>query len=160
MRTRVFMYRLSPFTYWIGGIVGTELHGRAINCSERETNIFDPPQGMTCGQYLQPMLSKAPGKLQNPEATSQCRYCTVQNADQIIGASGIFWSQRFRNFGIVWAFIAFNIFMAVLLYYLFRVKKWNTGSKSKSKSKSKESNKEAAAKEQNGTQNGVQNGSA
>ncbi|KAK2590459.1 hypothetical protein QQS21_011860 [Conoideocrella luteorostrata] len=137
----VFMYRVSPFTYWIGGVVGTELHGREIVCSEKETNIFNPPQGMTCGQYLKPLLEKAPGTLQNPEATSQCRYCTASVADQVIAGSEIFWTDRFRNFGIMWAYIAFNIFMAILLYYLFRVKQWNKGSsKSKAKkNKSKES---------------------
>lgn len=119
------MYRISPFTYWIGGIVGTELHGRQITCSTSEANIFNPPQGMTCGQYLQPLLEQAPGTLQNPDATSQCRYCGVSNADQLLAGSDIFWSERFRNFGIMWAYIAFNIFMAVLLYYLFRVKRWH-----------------------------------
>jgi ABC-type multidrug transport system permease subunit len=119
------MYRVSPFTYWIGGIVGTELHGRQISCTDTEANIFNPPQGMTCGEYLQPFLAEAPGSLQNPNATSQCHYCSVSNADQLIAASGIFWSQRFRNFGIMWAYIAFNIFGAVTLYYLFRVKKWH-----------------------------------
>lgn len=118
------MYRVSPFTYWIGGIVGTELHGREITCATREANIFNPPSGMTCGEYLQPLLEQA-GSLANPDATSQCRYCTVTTADQLLAASGIFWSQRFRNFGIMWAYIAFNMFMAVMLYYLFRVKRWH-----------------------------------
>ncbi|KAG6123477.1 hypothetical protein E4U13_005964 [Claviceps humidiphila] len=134
----IFMYRVSPFTYWIGGIVGTELHERAIECSDVELNVFDPPQGTTCGEYLKPLLSKAPGLLQNPEATSQCHYCNVQNADQILSQSNIFWSDRFRNFGIMWAYILINIGFAVLLYYLFRVKQWKKGSsKSKSKSNSK-----------------------
>lgn len=132
---RVFMYRVSPFTYWIGGIVGTELHAREITCSAKETNTFDPPSGMTCGQYLQPLLAQAPGKLQNPDATSQCRYCGVSDADQLLASSNIFWSERFRNFGIMWAYIVFNIFMAVVLYYLFRVKKWNKGSSKSKKTK-------------------------
>ncbi|KAG5941673.1 hypothetical protein E4U53_007373 [Claviceps sorghi] len=121
----IFMYRVSPFTYWISGIVSTELHGRAIDCSENEMNVFDPPPGKTCGAYLQPLLSQGPGHLKNPEATSQCQYCGVSNADQILSGSDIFWSERLRNFGIMWAYILFNIFMAILLYYLFRVKKWN-----------------------------------
>src|ERR1700712_4110219 len=29
----IFMYRVSPFTYWVSGIVATELHGRPIECS-------------------------------------------------------------------------------------------------------------------------------
>ncbi|KAG5984504.1 hypothetical protein E4U55_004497 [Claviceps digitariae] len=131
----IFMYRVSPFTYWIGGIVGTELHERPIECSDNELNVFNPPNGTTCGAYLRPFLSKAPGYLKNPEATSQCQYCSVSNADQILYGSNIFWSERLRNFGIMWAYIMFNIFMAILLYYLFRVVKWNKGSR-KSKSKS------------------------
>ncbi|KAG5925530.1 hypothetical protein E4U42_004205 [Claviceps africana] len=134
-----FMYRVSPFTYWISGVVSTELHGRPIDCSENEMNVFDPPQGTTCGAYLQPLLSRAPGHLKNPEATSQCQYCGVSNADQILSASDIFWSHRLRNFGIMWAYILFNIFMAILLYYLFRVRKWNKASpKSRSEATPKE----------------------
>lgn len=119
----IFMYRVSPFTYWIGGIVSTALHGREITCSERETSIFDPPAGETCEEYLRPFLAQAPGKLQNPGDTSQCRYCTLSTADQYLAGSEIYWSQRWRNYGIFWAFIVFNIFMAIVLYYVFRVRK-------------------------------------
>ncbi|KJZ71045.1 hypothetical protein HIM_09572 [Hirsutella minnesotensis 3608] len=119
----IFMYRVSPFSYWIGGIVATELHDRPITCSAKETSVFDPPQGQTCGQYLAKLLAQAPGKLQNPDDTSQCRYCPVTNADQILAPSKILWSDRWRNYGIFWAFIGFNFAMAVLLYYLFRVRK-------------------------------------
>lgn len=136
------MYRVSPFTYWIGGIVGTELHGREITCSESEFSTFNPPQGTTCGEYLQPWLSQAPGVLENPEATSQCRYCSVINADQIMAQSNIFWGERVRNFGLMWAYIMFNIFMAILLYYVFRVKKWSaTSLKSAFKKNKKEQGK-------------------
>ncbi|KAF7552783.1 hypothetical protein G7Z17_g4087 [Cylindrodendrum hubeiense] len=121
----IFMYRMSPFTYWVGGIVATELHGRVVTCSKRETSIFDPPAGKTCGEYLEPFLTQAPGKLQNPNDTDQCRYCTFSDADQYLESSNIFWSERWRNYGIFWAYIGFNIFMATTLYYVFRVKKWN-----------------------------------
>lgn len=135
----IFMYRVSPFTYWIGGIVGTELHGRDITCSDTEFSVFNPPQGTTCGEYLQPFLSQAPGALENPEATSQCRYCSASNADQILAGSNIFWGERIRNFGLMWAYIMFNIFMAILLYYVFRVKKWSKASSKPESKKMKES---------------------
>ena len=97
--------RVSPFTYWIGGIVATELHGRTVTCSERETNVFDPPPQMSCGQYLASLASKLPGDLpgvlQNPDATSDCRYCPLKVADQFLAPSRIFWSDRWRNYGIV-----------------------------------------------------------
>ncbi|KAK7409614.1 hypothetical protein QQX98_008209 [Neonectria punicea] len=125
----IFMYRVSPFTYWIGGIAATEMHGRQVTCSTRETSIFDPPSGQTCGEYLAPFTSNAPGKLQNPEDTEDCRYCAIRNADQYLAGSNIYWSERWRNYGIFWAFICFNIFMAITLYYVFRVKKWSRDKK-------------------------------
>jgi ATP-binding cassette subfamily G (WHITE) protein 2 (PDR) len=129
----IFMYRVSPFTYWIGGIVSTILHGRPITCSSSELSVFDPPSGQTCGEYLQPYLSLAPGQLENPNATEQCQYCSLTVADQYMAQSNIYWSERWRNFGIMWAFVIFNIFVATLSYYMFRVAKWNIGKKKLSK---------------------------
>jgi ATP-binding cassette subfamily G (WHITE) protein 2 (PDR) len=127
----IFMYRVSPFTYWVGGIASTQLHGRAIECSTAETSIFDPPSGQTCGQYLASYLTTAPGTLQNPNDTAGCQYCSLSNGDQFLAGSNIYYSERWRNYGIVWVYVIFNIAAATLLYYIFRVKKWNSsGSKS------------------------------
>ncbi len=142
----VIQYRVSPFTYWISGIVSTMLHGRQVTCAERETSIFDPPSGQTCGQYLAPLAGSAPGTLQNPEATSDCRYCPFSVADQFLAGSRIYWDERWRNYGIMWAFICFNIAIAVFVYYMFRVKKWNAKSFSFPWSK-KEDKKETPATE-------------
>ena len=120
----IFMYRASPFTYWIGGIVATELHGRAIECAPSEVSIFSPPAGQTCGAYMQQYLAVAPGRLQNPNATADCNYCSLTVADQFMEGVGIRWDDRWRNFGIVWAYVVFNIFVTVLVYYVFRVAKW------------------------------------
>ncbi|KIW86022.1 hypothetical protein Z517_01416 [Fonsecaea pedrosoi CBS 271.37] len=120
-----FMYRVSPFTYIIDGIVATALHSRKVVCSENEMSIFSPPPNMTCGQYLAPYLQLAPGTLYNPAATSNCEYCALSVADQYLGPRGISWGQRWRNFGLVWAYVAFDLFMIPLLYYTFRMKKWH-----------------------------------
>lgn len=118
----IFMYRVSPFTYWVSGMVSTQLHDRRVVCSEDETSVFDPPTGDSCGQYMAPFLSQAPGTLQNPEATEQCRYCSLTVADQYFAGSNIYWGDRWRNFGIMWAFVLFNVFIAVFTYWAFRVK--------------------------------------
>jgi ABC-type multidrug transport system permease subunit len=117
-----------------------------VKCSSNEFSVFDPPSGRTCGQYLAAYLSRAPGALENPDATSSCRYCSLSNADQFVAGSNIFWSEKWRNYGIVWAFIVFNAFIAVLTYWLFRVKKWK-GSSLKSSEKSVERKKETEKKE-------------
>src|ERR1700744_5256765 len=63
----IFMYRVSPFTYLIGGWAGTGLADRPVVCAENELAIFDPPAGQTCGAYLAPYLEGgAPGSLLNP----------------------------------------------------------------------------------------------
>ncbi|EGX97037.1 ABC multidrug transporter, putative [Cordyceps militaris CM01] len=123
----IFMYRASPFTYWIAGIVSTMLHGREVVCAESETQIFDTQNGETCGAYLAPLAGQLAGTLQNPEATSDCRYCSYRVADQFLAGSRIYWGERWRNFGIMWVYIVFNIAMAILFYYMFRVRKGGFG---------------------------------
>ncbi|CAK7222908.1 hypothetical protein SEUCBS140593_005061 [Sporothrix eucalyptigena] len=124
----IFMYRVSPFTYWISGVVSTAVHDRPIVCSSAETSVFNPPMGYTCGQYMAPYLALAPGTLQNPEATSNCQYCQISVADQYLSQSNIYFSTRWRNFGLMWAYILFNIFVAILTYYVFRVRQFSFSS--------------------------------
>jgi len=123
----IFMYRVSPLTYWVGGMANAMLHGRPISCSRTETSVFDPPSnGQTCGAYLAPFLTQAPGTLQNPMALSDCRYCGIRNADQFLASVNIQWSDRWRDFGLMWVYIAFNVAGTALLYWFFRVRKPST----------------------------------
>lgn len=101
-------------------------------CSASEASVFNPPSGQTCGEYLAPFLKQAPGMLQNYNATADCSYCSVSIADEYLSGSKIFWDERW-HFGIVWAFIGFNIMVAVTTYYIFRVAKWKLPSFKKSK---------------------------
>ncbi|KAF9886304.1 hypothetical protein FE257_011563 [Aspergillus nanangensis] len=121
----IFMYRVSPFTYYIGGISGTALHGRQVECDARELRVFDPPSGQSCTEYLAPYIAKAGGQLYNGNATSGCQYCAMSSADDYLAAREIYWGDRWRNYGIFWAYFVFNIFCAIALYYVFRVRKWN-----------------------------------
>ena len=85
----IFMYRVSPLTYLIAGITATGLHGRAIECASAELSVFNPPSGMTCGDYLGSYLQSSHGQLYNPSAMQDCQYCQLQNADQYLAASNI-----------------------------------------------------------------------
>ena len=119
----IFMYRVSPMTYLISGWAGTGLDNRPVQCAQQELAIFSPPSGQTCREYLSRYLSGgAPGYLLDPSSTTQCAYCPLSNANQFLAESNISPDQRWRNFGLVWAWIIFNIFGAVSLYYLFRVR--------------------------------------
>lgn len=92
----LFMYRASPFTYWVGGMVATMLGGREVRCGESEMPPFDPPAGQTCGQYLTSYATAAGGQVYNPNATSGCQYCPLTNADQFLAGSSIYYGQRWR----------------------------------------------------------------
>lgn len=85
----MFMYRVSPLTYWVGGITATTLHGRLINCAPNELAVFNPPTSLTCGQYMGPYLKLAPGKLLNPTAQDTCQYCPLTAADQFLAFSDL-----------------------------------------------------------------------
>lgn len=119
----IFMYRVSPLTYLVSAIASTGISGRPVHCSTNELAIMQPPPGTTCGAYLGPYASVAKGSIYNPGATSDCQYCTLSNANQYLSASSISYSTRWRNYGIGFSYIFFNIFAAVMLYYFFRVRK-------------------------------------
>ncbi|KAK0310505.1 hypothetical protein LTR54_007545 [Friedmanniomyces endolithicus] len=119
----IFMYRLSPFTYWVASMADALLYGRPIVCAADETSVFDPPAGETCGSYMAPYLTQAPGVLQNPQATAGCQYCGLTSANQFLAGINVSYSDRWRDFGLMWVYVGFNVFGAVLLYWFFRVRK-------------------------------------
>lgn len=54
----IFMYRVSPMTYLIGGVAVSGLSGDPIVCSQAELAVFQPPTGESCGTYMQPYLEQ------------------------------------------------------------------------------------------------------
>jgi ABC-type multidrug transport system permease subunit len=146
----IFMWRVSPLTYWVGGMAATLLHGRQVECSPDEVSIFNPPSGQSCGAYMQPYLTKAPGYLLNPDATKECRYCSISVADTFLALSRIYWKNRWRNFGLIWVYVFFNIAAAVLLYYFFRVRPASKNSKTSKKPKKSSQESSEAKKEGRG----------
>lgn len=154
----IFMYRVSPFTYWIGGLVATMLANRPVYCAESELSIFDPPAGQTCGAYLDAYATAAGGSIQNPGATANCEYCSLTNSNQFLASVSISYSDRWRNFGIVFAFILFNIFIAVLTYWLFRVANLKTLTAKFHKTKKGAKAKGAAEKAKEGAEGAAAQG--
>uniref|UniRef100_A0A0B7JQ34 ABC transporter domain-containing protein n=1 Tax=Bionectria ochroleuca TaxID=29856 RepID=A0A0B7JQ34_BIOOC len=119
----IFMYRVSPMTYFVGGTAVSGLSGTPITCSPSEIAVFQPPRGSNCGSYMQPFLDNgAPGALLNPGATANCSYCPLRSADQVLARSGMYYYQRWMDWGVGFAFVAFNIAGAFGFFYLFRVR--------------------------------------
>lgn len=126
------MYRVSPLTYLVSGMLATAVANSVVECSLTELSSFDPPSGQTCGEYISPFLDFAGGKIWNPEDTANCRYCAISDTNRFLSALSINYSERWRNFGIVLVYATFNLCMAVLIYWLARVPKNKNKKKSKS----------------------------
>ncbi|KAL6246776.1 Multidrug resistance protein [Rhinocladiella similis] len=144
----IFMYRVSPFTYLIDGMLSTAVAHTQVTCAKNEYVHFSPPSGQTCGEYMQDYIDVAGGYLQDTRATGNCSFCAVRDTDAFLSSVASNPHHMWRNFGIMWAFIVFNIFGAVALYWLVRVPK-------KKKNKSEEVSEPVmkAAPAQNETEN-------
>ncbi|KAL3421854.1 ABC transporter cdr4 [Phlyctema vagabunda] len=121
----IFMYRVSPFTYLVSGVLSTGLANAKVVCSEIEWLHFDPPSGETCGAYMANYIAEAGGYVSSDtiNATSDCKFCTVEDTNVFLASVSSKYSERWRNFGLMWVFIIFNVFAAIFLYWLARVPK-------------------------------------
>ncbi|KAK7033390.1 pleiotropic drug resistance ABC transporter [Favolaschia claudopus] len=118
-----WMYRVSPYTYLIEGLLGQALGKHPVVCSAIELVRVDPPSGETCEQYFAPYISFAGGYLTNPEASSACEFCSTATTDQLLGPSfNIFYSNHNRDALLMLAYIGFNIFCMYALMWFFRVR--------------------------------------
>lgn len=117
----IFMYRVSPFTYLVDGMLSTGLANTDIVCSSIEFVTFQPPSNTTCIQYMQPYIDVMGGYLSENGTTANCGYCSVRKTNVYLQGLSSSYSNRWRNFGILWGFIIFNAFGALFFYWLARV---------------------------------------
>jgi ATP-binding cassette, subfamily G (WHITE), member 2, PDR len=115
------MYRVSPFTYLISAMLSTAVSGASATCSDTELKLINPPGGQTCQEYLGSFLQQAGGTLRNGGATSDCQYCGIETTDSFLSQLSINVDDDWRNFGLMWVYIVFNIAAALALYWLGRM---------------------------------------
>jgi ATP-binding cassette subfamily G (WHITE) protein 2 (PDR) len=120
------MYRVSPFTYFVEGMLGVAVADTTVQCADIEYLRFSPPNGETCETYMQPYQQLAGGYLRDPSATGTCEFCALEDTNVFLQSFGIEYGNRWRNFGILWAYCIVNIIGAILFYWIFRVPK-NSG---------------------------------
>jgi ATP-binding cassette, subfamily G (WHITE), member 2, PDR len=126
----IFMYHLSPFTYLISAMMSTGLANTKVQCAANELVTFNPPFGLTCGEYLSPYISAVGGKLQDMNAIVNCKYCTVEDTNVFLSGISSNYDNRWRDFGIGMLYIVFNIAASLFLYWLVRMpkgSKWKFG---------------------------------
>ncbi|AQZ16701.1 (ZYRO0D11858g) [Zygosaccharomyces parabailii] len=123
----IFMYRVSPLTYFIDAVLAVGIANVDIQCSNYEFVQFTPPQGRTCGEYMQSYLKSAgTGYLKDANATAQCLLCPLSKTNDYLSQVNSHYSHRWRNYGIFICYIVFNYVAAVFLYWLARVPKKDT----------------------------------
>lgn len=118
----IFMYRVSPFTYLVEGMLSASVSGARLTCANNEYLRFSAPDGQTCEQYLSSFIRLAGGYLLDEKA-SDCQYCPLSTTDNYLALVSIYYSHAWRDFGIMFAFILFNIAAALGIYWLARVPK-------------------------------------
>jgi pleiotropic drug resistance (PDR) family protein len=119
----IFMYRVSPFTYLIDGMLSTAVMNTAVVCADNELLHFDPPSSQTCGEYMSTYINTAGGYLQDANASTDCSFCQISETNTFLASVSSHPQHVWRNWGILWAYIAFNIFGAIFFYWLGRVPK-------------------------------------
>lgn len=119
----IFMYRVSPFTYLVDGMLSTGIANNRVECSSIEYLHFNPRPGETCLQYMEPYIQLRGGYLTNNESTTDCSFCTASDTNVYLASLSSEYSTRWRNFGILWAFIIFNTAGALFFYWWARVPK-------------------------------------
>ncbi|KAH7080571.1 ABC-2 type transporter-domain-containing protein [Paraphoma chrysanthemicola] len=119
----IFMYRVNPFTYLVSSFMSTTLGRAPAFCASSEFQTFSAPPSTSCAAYLEPYISSFGGYLRNPNATSDCQYCQMDSTDQFLTRINANWDTRWRDFGLLWVYVVFNVVAAVGLYWLCRVPK-------------------------------------
>ncbi|KAI0548730.1 ABC-2 type transporter-domain-containing protein [Xylaria curta] len=121
----IFLYRVSPFTYLVSAMLSTSVANTGITCAKNEFLNFDPPSNETCMMYMDSYIKGAGGYLQpgTENNMANCVYCPVADTNAYLKSVGIEYGDRWRNFGLLFVYIVFNIFGALFLYWLTRVPK-------------------------------------
>lgn len=119
----IFMYRVSPFSYLVNGMLSVGVANTVVNCADNEFVRIQPPSGETCGKYLATFVNATGGNLLNPDSTTECVYCSISETNTYLASIGSHYSERWRNFGLIWVYIVFNIFAALGVYWLARMPK-------------------------------------
>jgi ATP-binding cassette subfamily G (WHITE) protein 2 (PDR) len=120
----MFMYRVSPMTYFVDGFMSNAVADNKIVCAANEFSVLSPPSGQTCGEYLNAYLTQAgTGYLLNSDATSDCQLCPMSTTNYFLSAVSLDYDRKWRNAGIFIAYIFINIGFTIFFYWLARVPK-------------------------------------
>ncbi|CAH0014706.1 unnamed protein product [Clonostachys rhizophaga] len=117
-----WLYHLDPFTRLISGAVTTALHDLKVVCKTSELNLFTAPDGMNCGEYMEPFFSRGGAGYITNNDTQSCEYCAYGVGDEFYTPLNMSFDTRWRDLGILIAFAASNM---VILFIASRFLNFN-----------------------------------
>ncbi|KAB2572150.1 ZEB2-regulated ABC transporter 1 [Lasiodiplodia theobromae] len=126
----LFVHRASPLTYVVGGLVSAVLGGggRVVECADVEALTVVVPRDLrgntSCAEYLAAYQSYAGGSVLNPdERGGTCRFCPLASVDAYMESVDIRYEERWRDCGLVFVYVVFNVCATFVVYWLLRVPK-------------------------------------
>jgi ATP-binding cassette subfamily G (WHITE) protein 2 (PDR) len=126
----IFMYRVSPLTYFLEGLATANFANAKISCAPSEVLILPLPLELgipNCGAYLESFAKHADGQILNPEDNSNCTYCPYSEVNLILENFGMS-INPWRDVGIFSVYVFFNLLAIFAVYWLVRVpKRWSDG---------------------------------
>jgi ATP-binding cassette subfamily G (WHITE) protein 2 (SNQ2) len=115
---RSWMYWLTPFHYLLEGFLAAITHGVPVICDSNEFARFSPPPGQTCLSYTDQFVAQAGGYVQTG-ADGLCEFCQYANGDQFAASFNVFYSNIWRDYGLMWAYCIFNFGVVFLCSWLY-----------------------------------------
>ncbi|KAI2632390.1 ABC-2 type transporter [Hypoxylon sp. NC1633] len=112
-----WMYYLTPFHYLLEAFLATTIHTQPVQCTPNEFARFRAPEGETCDSYTREYSSIAGGYVQNG-TDGLCEFCQYATGDEFGQQFSVYYSNIWRDFGIVCAFIVFNYLVVYVSTYL------------------------------------------
>jgi ATP-binding cassette, subfamily G (WHITE), member 2, PDR len=122
----MFVYRASPLTYFINGMVLAGLANTSIECSDTQLLHIEPrasSSNLSCGDYMEAFVETSGGLPRNPEATTDCLYCPVDQTNDLLQQLGMESEGAWVNAGYMVVYIIFNTLAVYAIYWLARVPK-------------------------------------
>ncbi|KAJ5479041.1 hypothetical protein N7530_004550 [Penicillium desertorum] len=130
-----WMYWVTPFHYLLEGFVGVITHNVPVRCIDREESRFSTPAGMSCQDYAGSFAEKAGGYVRDA-GNGMCSFCQYSTGNQYAKSLNVFYSHKWRNYGILWAYIIFNFTLVFVFSWLYlhgvsNLKRWFSARKAR-----------------------------
>lgn len=111
------MYYLTPFRYLLSGFISVLVHNVPVVCADNEFAKFTPPPNQSCTDYVAGYIAQAGGYV--VEDNGLCKFCQYKDGDEFAAGLNIFYSTKWQDYGVFWAYCVFNFMVVFLCSWLY-----------------------------------------